>query len=179
MRNLILIIFFCIFNSLCCFAQNQKGEVTISIVASPYLTETNNEDDFGAIGLASVEFFLSNKVSLGGNFFTSSNTLLKNNSGTTIHSYGFIPSIQYYFVNKQKFNVFGQLGYGYGFEDLTRGNIQNSALTVFTAGPGAHYTIDEKLQIKLMLPYFSARNITINRNASSGIGVFLGLSFKI
>ncbi len=160
-------------------AQNQKGEMLLSLAASPYPTTTNNEDDFGGLGLASFEFFVSNKVSLSGSFFTSNNTLLKDNSGVTIHSYGFIPSLQYYLWNREKWNVFAQAGYGYGFEDQTQGYIQNSALTVFSIGAGAHYKIGEKFYLKLLLPYFSARNITLNVDAASGVAVFLGLAFKL
>ncbi|SRX52663.1 outer membrane beta-barrel protein [Aequorivita sp. CIP111184] len=161
------------------FAQNQKSEMILSIALSPYPTTTNNEDDFGAIGLASFEFFVSNKVSLSGSFFTSNNTLVKDNSGVTIHSYGFMPSIHYYFVNKEKWNVFAQVGYGFGFEDQTQGYIENSALTIYNIGPGAHYRIGEKLYLKLLLPYFNAQNITLNVDAADGIAVFLGLAFKL
>ncbi|HBL80907.1 MAG: hypothetical protein CL524_04350 [Aequorivita sp.] len=159
-------------------AQNQKGEMILSVAVSPYPTTTNNEDDFGAIGLASFEFFVSDKVSLSGSFFTSNNTLIKDNSGVTIHSYGFVPSIHYYFVNKERWNVFAQAGYGFGFEDQTQGYIENSALTIYNIGPGAHYRIGEKLYLKLLLPYFNARNITLNVDAADGIAGFLGLGFK-
>ncbi len=159
--------------------QNQKGEMILSVALSPYPTTTNDQDDFGAIGLGSFEFFVSNKVSLSGSFFTSNNTLVKNNSGVTIHSYGFVPSIHYYFVNKEKWNVFAQAGYGFGFEDQTQGYIENSALTIYNIGPGAQYRIGEKLYLKLLLPYFNARNITLNVGAADGIAAFLGLAFKL
>lgn len=83
------------------YSQNQKGEMLLSVAVSPYPTTTNDENDFGAIGLASFEFFVSNKLSLSGSFFTTNNTLISDNSGITIHSYGFIPSIHYYFVTKK------------------------------------------------------------------------------
>jgi len=173
---LIIITFLCFIST---FAQNTKGEMLLSVAASPYPTTTNNEDDFGALGLASFEFFVSNKISLSGSFFTSNNTLIKDNSGVTIHSYGFVPSIHYYFLNKEKWNVFAQAGYGFGFEDQTQGYIENSALTIFNIGPGAHYKIGKKLYLKLLLPYFNAKNITLNVDAADGIAVFLGLAFKL
>lgn len=151
----------------------------LSVALSPYPTTTNNENDFGVLVLGSFEFFISEKVSFSGSFFTSNNTLIKNNSDVTIHSYGITPSIHYYFVNKDKWNVFAQGGYGYGFEDQTQGYIQNSALRVYNIGPGAHYRIGEKLYVKLLLPYFNARNITLNIDAADGIAVFLGLAFKL
>lgn len=161
------------------YSQNQKGEILLSVAVSPYPTTTNDENDFGAIGLASFEFFVSNKLSLSGSFFTTNNTLISDNSGVTIHSYGFIPSIHYYFVNKEKWNIFVQAGYGYGFEDQTQGYIQNSALTIYNIGPGAHYKMGEKLYLKLLVPYFNARNITLNVHAASGITAFVGLGYKL
>jgi hypothetical protein len=161
------------------YGQQSKGDIMISVSASPFPTTTDNNDDFGAIGMASLEFSVSNKVSFSGNFFTSNNTLIKNESNTTIHSYGFIPSIQYYFFNKEKFNVYAGLGYGFGFEDLTRGTIENSALTIISIGPGVNYKVGEKLFVKIFAPYFSARNITINEDAADGIAIFLGLNFKL
>ena len=92
-----------------------------------------------------------------------------------------LPSVQYYFVNSSKFNVFGHLGYGFGFEDLTRnyGDIENSALTIFSIGAGANYKLKEKLYAQLHLPYFNAQNITINESLASGLAVFVGFNFKL
>ncbi len=171
----ILALLFCV----TAFTQNQKGEMVLSVAVSPYPTTTGNEDDFGALGLASFEFFASNKVSLSGSFFTSNNTLIKNNSGVTIHSYGFVPSIHYYFVNKDRWNVFAQAGYGFGFEDQTQGYIENSALRIYNIGPGAQYRIGQKVYFKLLLPYFNAKNITLNVDAADGIAAFLGFGFKL
>lgn len=166
---------------ICAFAnsQNNKGESLLSVALSPYPTTTYGENDFGAMGMVSFEFFVLNQVSISGNFVTTNNTLIFNNSGVTIHSYGFIPSIHYYFVNKEKWNVFAQAGYGYGFEDQTQGYIQNSALTIFNIGAGANYRIGEKLYLKLLIPYFNARNVTLNVKAASGLTGFLGVAYKL
>ncbi|MBT0607192.1 outer membrane beta-barrel protein [Aequorivita echinoideorum] len=177
MKNTLLILL--ILCGLTVSSQNQKGAMEISISVSPYPTTTNGEDDFGAIGLASFEYFISNKVSFSASFFSSNNTLISNNSKTTIHGYGFVPSIHYYFINKEKWNVHGQLGYGYGFEDRTLGNIQNSALSIVNVGPGAQYRISDKLYAKVFLPYFSAKNLTLNVESARGVAVFLGLTFKL
>ena len=170
-----------LFLSFYSFSQNTKGDIAISITASPFPTTYNNSDDFGMIGKAGLEFLISDKVSLLGSFFASNNTMINNDSGVTINSIGFIPSIQYYFIDKPKINVFGQLGYGFGFEDLTRnyGEIENSALTIFSIGAGMNYKLKDKLFLQLSLPYFKAKNITINENAADGIAVFLGFNFKL
>ena len=177
-RNLLVVVYL-LLGASGMFAQVKKGDMSLSVTASPFPTTQGDNDDIGVIGLAGFEFFVSNRVSLMGSFFSSNNTIIRNNSGTTIRSYGCIPSIQYYFVNKENFNVFGNLGYGFGFEDRTRGVIQNSALIVFSVGPGANYKLHEKLFLRLTLPYFNARNITVDENAADGIAVFLGLDFKL
>ena len=167
--------------SLSATAQNQKGDMALSITASPFPTTNSDSRDFGLISKAGLEFHISEKVSFQGSFFTSNNVLFKNESGTNINSYGFLPSVQYYFVNSSKFNVFGHLGYGFGFEDLTRndGDIENSALTIFGIGAGANYKLKEKLYLQLHLPYFNAQNITINESVAAGVAVFLGFNFQI
>ena len=163
------------------FSQNKKGDISLSITASPFPTSNSNSNDFGVIAKAGMEFHISDNVSFQGSFFTSNNVLFKNDSGININSYGFIPSVQYYFVNTPRFNVFGQLGYGFGFEDLTRnyGEIENSALTIFSIGAGANYKLKEKLYVQLHLPYFNAQNITINESVADGVAVFLGFNFKL
>jgi len=110
------------------FSQNTKGDWNLSIVASPYPTETNNKNDFGAIGLAGLEFFVSEKVSISTSFFTSNNALFQNDSQVKIQAFGAIPSVQYYFINKKTYNVFGQLGYGFGFSSDGRTNLDNQGL---------------------------------------------------
>jgi len=163
------------------FSQNKKGDISLSITASPFPTTNSDSNDFGVIAKAGLEFHLSNTVSFQGSFFSSNNVLFKDESGVSINSYGFVPSIHYYFVNTAKLNVFGQLGYGFGFEDLTRnyGVIKNSALSIFSIGAGANYKLKEKLYLQLHLPYFNAKNITVNESAAGGVAVFLGFHFKL
>ena len=163
------------------FAQNKKGDISLSITASPFPTTYSGNHDFGIIAKAGLEFHVSEKISFQGSFFTSNNVLFKNDSGVSISSYGFVPTVQYYFINKPKFTLFGQLGYGFGFEDLTRnfGAIENSALTIFSVGAGVNYKLNNKLHLQLHLPYFNAQNITINESSSAGVAVFLGFNFKL
>ena len=163
------------------FSQNKKGDISLSITASPFPTTNSDSHDFGIIAKAGLEFHLSNTVSFQGSFFSSNNVLFKDESGVSINSYGFVPSLHYYFVNTAKLNVFGQLGYGFGFEDLTRnyGVIENSALSIFSIGAGTNYKLKEKLYLQLHLPYFNAKNITVNESAAGGVAVFLGFHFKL
>ena len=161
------------------FAQNQKGDWNISLSASPYPTEANGQKDFGFIALAGMEIFVSDHVSFGGSFFTSDTSTLKNDSGIARTGYGFVPSVQYYFTNKAKWNVYGHAGYGFGFGEDSRPNATSSALRVYSIGPGAHYVLNERVSLKLFLPYFNARNKTNEVNEADGVAVFIGAVFKL
>ncbi len=160
------------------YSQYEKGDILLSLQGAPFITQ-NGPDDLGLMGLATAEFFIIPKLSAGVSFFTTNNTALENKSGTTIHSYGVIPSLQYYAFNKNKFNVFAQIGYGYGFEDLTRGYIENSALTVFNVGVGGNYVFSENWMIKLTIPYFKAQNVTVDATAADGATAFIGIGYKL
>ena len=70
------------------FSQNKKGDISLSITASPFPTTNSNSNDFGVIAKAGMEFHISDNVSFQGSFFTSNNVLFKNESGININSYG-------------------------------------------------------------------------------------------
>jgi len=161
------------------FSQNKKGDWALSASVSPYPTETGGHNDFGFLGLAGLEFFVSDKVSFSGSFFTSDNGTLKNDSDVDIKSYGFIPSTQYYFVNKESYNLFGQIAYGFGFKSDERTPFDNEALRIYSLGAGGQYHINDVLSLQLLLPYFNAKDITLNRDDADGVAVFLGLRFKL
>tara|TARA_R100000935_G_scaffold36196_1_gene56973 strand:+ start:73938 stop:74477 length:540 start_codon:yes stop_codon:yes gene_type:complete len=158
-------------------SQNTKGDIHASILASPLTTVGN--DDLGLIGLFGAEFFVFDQASVSANFITSNNSLFKSDSETTIRSYSMMPSFQYYFINNPKFHWYGQLGYGYGFEDQTQGIAENSALTIFSIGAGLNIKMLEKLSLKVLVPYFDANNITFGADSADGIGVFIGFNYKL
>lgn len=181
MIHKLLLLFVFIFPFFLGYSQDQNKSVSLSVTASPFPTKSSENKDIGVIGKLSLEFHTSNKLSFQGSFFTSNNIFLKNDSKHQINSYGFIPSVQYYFLNYTRFNVFGQLGYGFGFEGRTlySGKIENSAITIFAVGGGANYRLNNKLYFQLHLPYFRANNITTDYNSASGLAVFFGFNFII
>ncbi len=178
MKHNKLVLFITIVFTSFCFSQNQKKETFVFLQVAPFISGENSKD-IGAIGIAGFEVFVTNNISVATGVFSSNNTMFKNNNGTTIHSYGILPSVQYYIINKSKFNVFCTLGYGFGFEDLTRSAIQNSALTIVNIGLGGNYSIMNNLYLKLTIPYFYAKNITINKKALEGITPFFGVNYKL
>ncbi|WP_432412232.1 outer membrane beta-barrel protein [Rasiella sp. SM2506] len=168
-----------LFTTFITYSQHQKGSWTASAAISPYPIEVNGENDFGVLGIGSLEFFVSEKVSFSGSFFTSNNDLFKNDSGLKLRSYGFIPGVQYYFLNNEKFAIYGQAGYGFGFKSDERTNLDNEALRIYNLGAGAHYQLSEKWFVSLLLPYFNAKDITFNQDEASGVAVFLGAGIKL
>ena len=175
LKKLVLVTFI-LFSSIS-YSQSKKGDMAVSLTASP-LTQMNS-NNIGIIAKAGFEIFLSSKISLQGSFFASNNNVIKSEDTYSINAYGFIPSIQYFFINKQKINLFGQIGYGFGFDDETRnfGTIENSALRVYSIGAGCNYKLGEKLQLQLIIPYINAKNMTINQVSVEGITAFLGFNF--
>ena len=100
---LLTFMFFCMSAN----TQNQNKSVSLSITASPFPVEINNSKDFWVIGKISLEFHTSKALSFQGSFSASNTTFFKNNSNNQINSLGFIPSVQYYFFNRQNLMFLG------------------------------------------------------------------------
>lgn len=160
------------------FAQNEKGNIQAFVMASPFPSELLNENDFGVLGLIGIEYFINSKIGLSSNFFITNNTLITNNSNYPIRSYGFLPTVQYYFFEKQKWNTFGMVGYGFGLEQQPEGFVENSSLTVVSAGVGGSYWLSNHIGLKILLPYMHARNQTFNKTSLAGVGAFIGFNYK-
>ncbi len=174
-----LLIAFVFFVSVSAYSQHQKGSWNASIAVSPYPIEVSGENDFGVLGIGSLEFFVSEKISFSGSFFTSNNNLFKNDSELKLRSYGFIPAIQYYFLNKEKFAVYVQAGYGFGFKSDERTTLDNESLRIYDLGAGGKYHFSKKWYVSLLLPYFNAKDLTFNRKEASGVAVFLGAGITL
>ncbi len=159
------------------YGQNKKGDLDIFLQAAPYVTSSDS-NDFGLIGIAGIEFFASNTFSIATNFYNSNNTVIKNDSGTTIKSYGILATGQYYFLNLEKWKAYGQAGFGFGIDNYSSNNIDNSGLFLWTMGAGANYNFSEKLYLKLLIPYFNAKNTTRDLTAAKGTTAFLGFGYK-
>jgi len=159
------------------YGQNKKGDVDVFLQAAPYLT-TGESSDFGLIGIAGIEFFASDNFSVATNFYSSNNSLFNNDSGITIRSYGILATGQYYFLNLEKWSAYGQAGFGFGIDDYTANNIDNSALVLWNIGAGANYRFSEKLYLKVLIPYFNAKNTTRDFTAAKGATAFLGFGYK-
>ena len=180
MKNYILFCaVLCVFFSQNVFAQLEKGNQLFSVTTAPYLTTTNGENDVGVIVKADAEFLLSNRLSIVTSGFYSNNTVFDNASGVTFNAYGVVPSVQYYVVNKEKWNVYTLAGYGFGFTDRSFGNSQNSDITVVTLGAGAQYSLNTRWLLKLQLPYFKAQNISFDFTEVEGVAPFIGVSYLL
>lgn len=172
-----LVLLFIILLSYTGFTQNQKGDISVQIQAAPFLT-LGDSKDFGLISLAGVEFFASPKFSIATNLFMSNNTVIKNDSGREIQSVGLLTSGQYYFLDKEKWNLFGQAGFGFGMADYKTLPIDNQTLFIANLGVGANYLLTEKLSLRLTTPYFIATNTSRNFTEAQGVTLFMGLGYK-
>ena len=161
------------------FSQLKKGDQLLSVTFAPYPTTSNGEKDFGIIAKVDAEFLLTNRLSLVTSGFYSNNTAFDNASGITFNAFGVIPSLQYYILNKEKWNVYALAGYGFGFTDRSFRDSQNSAITVATFGAGAQYKVGNKWFLKLQLPYFKAQNISFDFTEVEGIAPFIGVSYLL
>lgn len=159
------------------FSQVEKGDRFVSVSLAPYPTTSNGDKDFGLIVKADAEFLLSNRLSLVTSGFYSSNTAFENASGLPLQAFGIIPSLQYYVVNREKWNVHLLGGYGFGFTDRAFGRAQNSAISIVTLGAGASYKISEKCYLKLQVPYFKAQNISYDFTEVEGVAPFFGVAY--
>ena len=177
-----LVHLFAIIATLClstnAFAQLEKGDHFVGISLAPYPTTSNGEKDFGLIVKADAEFLLTNRLSFVTSGFYSSNTAFENASGVSLNAFGIIPSLQYYVLNKGKWNVHFLAGYGFGFTDRAFINAQNSAISIVSFGTGASYKISEKLYLKLQIPYFKAQNISYDFTEVEGAAPFFGIAYS-
>lgn len=160
------------------FSQIEKGDRFVSVSLAPYPTTSNGEKDFGLIVKTDAEFLLTNRLSFVTSGFYSSNTAFENASGVRLNAFGIIPSLQYYVVNKEKWNVHLLAGYGFGFTDRAFGRAQNSAISIVSLGAGASYKIGEKLYLKLQIPYFKAQNISYDFTEVEGAAPFFGIAYQ-
>lgn len=177
MRQLLVLLFIALL-SFSGFTQNQKGDVSVQIQVAPFLT-LGDSNDLGLISLVGAEFFTSAKFSIATNFFISNNTVIKNDSGREIQSVGLLASGQYYFLDKEKWSLYGQAGFGFGMADYKTLSIDNQTLFIWNLGIGATYFLTEKLSLGLTIPYFKAENTSRNFTEAKGVTFFMGFGYKL
>ncbi|RMB63271.1 porin family protein [Dokdonia sinensis] len=179
MKTLCTLVFIAILSlSTDAICQIEKGDRFASISFAPYPTTSNDEKDFGIIVKADAEFLLTNRLSFVTSGFYSSNTAFENASGVRLNAFGIIPSLQYYVVNKDRWNVHVLAGYGFGFTDRAFGGAENSAISIVSLGAGASYKISEKFYLKLQVPYFKAQNISYDFTEVEGAAPFFGVAYN-
>lgn len=100
MKNIISL-FILTFLTTTVFAQNKERDIEVYFQVAPFAT-INPSKDLGLISILGIEYFLGDKLSIATNFYSSNNTLIKNDSVVTIHSYGLMATSQYYFINFKK-----------------------------------------------------------------------------
>lgn len=161
------------------FSQLEKGDQLFSATFAPYPTTSNGEKDFGIIAKVDAAFLVTNRLSFVTTGFYSNNTAFDNASGISYNAFGVLPSLQYFVINKEKWSVYGLVGYGFGFTDRSFRGSQNSAITIATFGAGVQYSLKNKWYLKFQLPYFKAQNISFGFSEVAGVAPFVGVSYLL
>ena len=159
--------------------QFEGKDILVAASLAPYPTSTNDQNDFGILLKGDVEYFATKKLSIVTTMSYSNNTAIDNASGITYNGYAIIPNLQYYILNKKRWSVFVNAGYGLGFVDRTVENSQNSAIAIAAFGAGAQYKIGKRTYLKLQLPYFRAQNISFDFKEVEGVAPFAGISYRL
>lgn len=178
MKHFFWTIFF-IFNCHIVSAQLQKGDKILSFSAAGFPTQAIQEqNDIGLILKLNAEFMMGNRWSFATQGFYSNNVTFRNEGGLSLNAAGVIPTLQYYFINNPKWQLYANGGYGFGFTDRSFRSAQNGALTIITAGVSGRYNIGKKLYASLEIPYFRANNITLDFEEAEGPLPFIGVSYQ-
>lgn len=192
MKKVLLSIAFTLF-FLNAFGQFQKNDLKLTVSALP-LFGSSEGFEAGVNGVVikpSIGYFLSDRTSIDVNFsYATMNNLRVGNVDSYYDSYAFIPVLRNYFVNKQKFRLFAEIGFGlgtikYNADNNDFRNAQHEELTggisILNIGIGGNYYFNEQFGIEVIIPYLSTRNITSDNsnNLYTGIGPTLGVTYRL
>ncbi len=174
-------------------SQSQKNDIKLTVAGLP-LFGSSEEFTSGINGLVikpSIGYFITDKTSIDLNFaYATLNDLKVGRVDSYYNSFAFIPTLRNHLVNKEKFRLFAEVGFGlgtikYDADDSALRNRQHQDLSggisILSAGVGGSYFFNKNVGLELIIPYISTNNITSD-NANrlySGIGPTFGLTYVI
>lgn len=192
MKKVQLTIAIIVFGVLTSIAQSNKNDLNLSVSALPLLGKSDNFSGVNGFVLkTSLLYNINDRTAVGINFsYAGMDRLFVGNIDSHYHSYTMIPSIRNSFINKEKFRMFAELGFGFGtiqyrpdresyynyrYDDLSGG------ISVLNIGIGADYMFSEKFGIEMLIPYIYTKNITSKQSNTiySGVGPTIGLLYKL
>lgn len=139
----------------------------------------------------SVGYFISDKTSIDINFsYATLNDLTIAGVDSYYNSFAFIPTLRNNFINKEKWRLFAELGFGLGTikydadQSSSRTNKHqdlSGGISILNIGIGTNYFLNDKFGFEFIIPYISTRNITSENtnNLYSGIGPTIGFSYVL
>lgn len=175
------------------FAQSQKNDIKLTISALPLFGSSNGFESGinGFVIKPAVGYYITDKTSIDINFsYATLNDLKVGTVDSYYNSFAFIPTLRNNFINKEKFRVFAEIGFGLGTIKYDADNSDfytssheelSGGIAVLNIGLGANYFFNENFGLELIIPYLRARNIT-SRNSSnlySGVGPTIGVTYML
>lgn len=175
------------------FGQSKKNDLKLTVSGLPLFGSSENFTSSlnGFVIKPTLGYYISNKTSIELNLsYATMHNLKVGNISSYYNSFAFIPSLRNNFINKSKFRIFAEFGFGLGtikynadkndFRNLQHEEL-SGGISILNLGIGGNYYFNENFGIEFILPYITSNNITSTRsnNIYSGIGPTLGLTYKL
>jgi len=175
------------------FGQSKKNDLKLTVSGLPLFGSSENFTSSlkGFVIKPTLGYYISDKTSIELNLsYATMHNLKVGNISSYYNSFAFIPSLRNNFINKSKFRIFAEFGFGLGtikynadkndFRNLQHEEL-SGGISILNLGIGGNYYFNENFGIEFILPYITSNNITSTRsnNIYSGIGPTLGLTYKL
>ena len=173
--------------------QSKKGDLKLNVSFALLAGSSVTDHEFSGHGGTSVNpsfgYYLSDRTSLDLNFtYTTSEDIRIEDVRSYYHSFAFVPTVRNNIVNKKKFRLFAEAGFGFGtisyrakemglqtfeHQDLSGG------VSILNLGIGASYMFNDNFGLEFMLPYSNMVNITsvYSDRIYYGVSPTLGLTY--
>ncbi|MCF1422800.1 hypothetical protein [Mangrovimonas futianensis] len=192
--NKFLFLIFCLtlvhYNS---YSQSQQNDIKLTVSALPLFGSSDGFESGinGMVLKPSVGYFISDKTSIDINFsYATLNDLTIASVDSYYNSFAFIPTLRNNFINKEKWRLFAELGFGLGTikydadQSSSRTNKHqdlSGGISILNIGIGTNYFLNDKFGFEFIIPYISTRNITSENtnNLYSGIGPTIGFTYVL
>ncbi|WP_053971991.1 outer membrane beta-barrel protein [Mangrovimonas sp. ST2L15] len=175
------------------YSQSQQNDIKLTVSALPLFGSSDGFESGinGMVLKPSVGYFISDKTSIDINFsYATLNDLTIAGVDSYYNSFAFIPTLRNNFINKEKWRLFAELGFGLGTikydadQSSSRTNKHqdlSGGISILNIGIGTNYFLNDKFGFELIIPYISTRNITSENtnNLYSGIGPTIGFTYVL
>ena len=172
-------------------SQDRDGKINVGLSGIP-LYDFRFGEYAGFVVNPSIHYELTNRISLGTNFFFYS---LRNTSASGVpassRAFGVAPSVRYNIVQINKVGVFAEGAVGFGsvkFRPRNQDNPffpvdqNNGGILVYQFGLGVNYRLSNRISLELLIPYLRVNDITndnVNENIFGGLGPTIGIRYRL